>query len=457
MAEQISLICPECSTKLRLNVAGQDLTGKQVKCPKCSKRFAADQALSEPEAPLIHSSDAFEEERPVLGTAAAKRRAAQLGRSRFEISPDDNGAYGGSFKPRSSSSGGGFIAWLGFGVIAGLVCAAITAAAGFAHSSILISVLAVVAGIAVGGAVRNAGGSECGAGSAVLAAMIAVAFMFAGKVGAFYVSPELSDIGEFAADMKPMSLEETQAMIEAKSSEDSMIAAIATELEADAEWLKEREITDEMITAHWEETPDDEQETPAASQYLPKIWEAATARWNENSDAQKQTLISAKQTELRADYGMMTEDEVREEIAKATTDAEMIAQIGWEVSYDEDWLTENDLTEEELEDQIDYGDENEPAEIFPPVVWEEATRRWNELTAPEKKAQLDDVAEAVRMENTYSEEEAQMENAVVGFFRLVFIVFAAIGHFFAPMESLICTVIGLLAAIGLGSGFPATK
>ena len=71
MAEQISLICPECSTKLRLNVAGQDLTGKQVKCPKCSKRFAADQALSEPEAPLIHSSDAFEEDRPVLGTAAA--------------------------------------------------------------------------------------------------------------------------------------------------------------------------------------------------------------------------------------------------------------------------------------------------------------------------------------------------------------------------------------------------
>lgn len=451
MAEQISLACPECSTKLMLNTTAGNLAKKQVRCPKCSTSFAADGAISEPEPLAVHSP-------PASRTAA--QRQGQAHQRQFQTAPGDarneahDGTYGGSFKSRS---GGSFVTWLGFATIAGIICAATTTAAGLAHSLILISTLTLLTGIVVGAAVRLAGGPRCGTETAVFAVVTAITFMLLGKVGAFYVSPDLTEFGQIAAGMDTMSPEETQALIEAESSEDSMIAEMASELEADTKWLQDNEITEDMMTAHWDVAPIDEDEESAASQFLPQIWETATARWNENSDTQKQTLISAKQKELRAEYGIMTEDEVREEITEATSEEQMVVQTAWQVSYDEDWLKENDLTLEAIEEQIDFDEEKEPAEQFPTVVWEEATRRWTELSPAEKKQQIDERAEEVRMINTYTKENAQLEQTMMGFIKMLFTVFAAIGHFFAPVESLICTILGLLAAAGLASGFPANR
>lgn len=453
MTEFTTVSCPECSVKLKLKLAGKDLTEKRVKCPGCEARFSIEDAIENQPSTVNSDDELFDNRRRQARRRAAATKRATAAAADSDYDPEEPDEFE---SPRSANAGGqGFFGWLMFGSAAGLCCAAATALAAYAENSMIIAGFAVVTGIAVGAAIRIVGRSECGAGSAIVAAFIAIGCMLAGKVGAFIVAPQLSEISSFADEIEIMSLEETRAEIEELSSEDGMIETLAGELESNEDWLSENEITDDMLSAHWEQMPEGE-EVAIESRYLPKIWTEATRRWNENSDDAKQALIAARQKELRADYGMMNEEEVEEAIEKATTDEAMIEAIAWDVQYDDDWLAESNITEDQI-DEFDESikDDATASETFLPAIWEEASRRWEEKPAIEKKRQQEERAEETRLEDTRTEEDQQIEEAAIGIVRFLFVAAAAIAHFFTPVTSFVCTLVGLLAAVALASGFPS--
>ncbi len=457
MSEFTTVSCPSCSANLKLKLAGQDLTGKQVKCPGCSEKFGVEDAISVRTAAPVTDRLSSIPDRQLGASPRTKTPDARTPNSlENDYAPDDIDT--GTNHKSPPASGQGFLGWLIFGLGAGTCCAVVTALAGYAHSNALISGLAVLTGIAVGAAIRVAGKSECGAASAMVAAVIAVGCMFVGKVGAFMVAPTLSEFGEFAEQMRVMSTEEMEQLIEQQSSESGMIGNLASELERDEEWQKENGITEETIRAHWDQIPEEDvnnENVDYEAQYLPQIWKEASRRWNENTPEQKQTLVAERQKALRADNGMMNDEEVAELIKESTTDEAMIESTAWDLYFDDEWQAENNITESQIDEhEQNMADDAEGADQFPPAIWEAATKRWEETAPAEKKNQIDEMAENLRLENTRTEEDEQIENAAVGIIKVFVAIFAAIVHFFSPFLSLLCSLVGILAALGLASGFP---
>ncbi|MEQ9411597.1 MAG: hypothetical protein RIK87_28040 [Fuerstiella sp.] len=467
MSESLTVECPDCAATLKLNTKGRSLEGRRVRCPRCGTAFpvwsdsepadvmggagspadyAGDADAADPAAAVVRPEDSVRDD---FGDDWSQDRARYSGVSTAsgQDGVDSEFQFGSTARKDL-----GFFGWVGFGLVAGLICAGLTTLTGYTDLTLLIAGMAVVTGIAAGAAVRLAAGPKQGGAPGTTAVMVALLCMLIGKVGAVYVSPEMNVIGgDILDEVDFLSPEQMEAEIAELTTEDGMISGIADEVEYDDEWLAENEITDDMIGEHWDQFSEEE---TLSARYLPKVWEEASRRWYDMSPEEQQESRQQRGADLRSEYGIMTEQEIADAVAEGTTEDEMIYYIAeWEVEEDPDWLADNNITEDQIYGRWNEAeDSSDPAQRFLPVVWKEANRRWAALSDKDRQQKIQERAAEIREENTWTEEDAEFADAALDTIWVIAVVATAIAGFFWPFGSLFCTIAGVAAAYRLGAG-----
>lgn len=359
-----------------------------------------------------------------------------------------------------STRRGGFLSWVGYGLLAAVAGIILQTVLGFTNYLFPLLIATIATGSMVGAAVRYAAGENNGWGPGIVAVLIAAFAIFAGRVGAFSVSPDIDKILGIPAAAAPLTPQEAEARVAQETTEPFLIADIAEEVEYDEDFLTQANLDEDAVMDFWIEHS--EEEDPS-KRYLPAVWAEASHRWNRNSPEQKETIRGNKEQELREDYGIMSEEDIQGRIGKATADDAMIAEIANSLYDDEAWLTKAGITKDQLDahwENTDFDVVAEAAEMKSqhlPQVWEEATRRWNELPPEEKQSRIKQTTESVRAELVFSEADAKAVENIGKAIRIVVIIFGALFTLFWGIGSLICSISALAGAFKLGSGMSVAK
>lgn len=216
-------------------------------------------------------------------------------------------------KAKSKSSGGGlqatlhklgFLGWLISGGLVAAVCVVATTLLGYVEVSILISIMSLVTGTAIGGAIRFVATPTQGWGPGLTSAGIAICAIMLGKIGAFYIWSDaiFDDVG--GGDLT------VQEAMNLEATDSAMIAEIADDVEF--EWMQSGEITNEEIEDWWEQTDEDyeDYESPVdhSGNYLPQVWAEAEKRWKALPEDERNSRLEAARQRVREDYGVEAED-----------------------------------------------------------------------------------------------------------------------------------------------------
>jgi|GEM_PF-1506240 len=350
---------------------------------------------------------------------------------------------------------GGFLSWVGYGLLAAVAGIILQTVLGYTNYLFPLLIATIATGSMVGAAVRYAAGQNNGWGPGIVAVLIATFAIFAGRVGAFAVSPDVDKILGIPA--APITPQEAEARVVQETTEPFLIADIAKEVEYDDEFLSRENLDGDAVSDFWLEHSHEED---PAKRYMPAVWTEATHRWNRNSPEQKETIRKNKELELRQEYGIMSEEGIQESINKATTEVAMIAEIANTLYEDEEWITQAGITENQIDEHWENTDFDGPADtqaqhLAP--VWTEAKRRWDELPPDQKQARIKETTDNVRAELFFSAEDAQTAENVGKAIRVLVIIFGALFTLFWGIGSLICSISALAGAFKLGSGMATGK
>ena len=517
MSESIGIVCPVCRSKLRLK--GSVLTKATVPCPKCgttldipktdtavvslplSPPLKSPELAPKPTRPPI-SKSADETKRPVA--ALPSEAAPQKRKKPAEEIPDSYGgdtfdgdgdffsggsdasdSYGADAEPyesttvlpskkrakantsarsseqvaASSNAGtvrrGGFLSWVGYGLLAAIVGIILQTLLGFTNYLFPLLIATVATGSMVGAAVRYAAGENDGWGPGIVAVLIAAFAIFAGRVGAFSVSPDVDKI--LGIPTAPETPEEAEARVIEETAEPFLVADIAEEVQYDEEFMRRENIDEDAASEYWLEHSE---EVDPSKQYLPSVWTESTQRWNRNSQEQKENIRKNKELELRESYGIMSDESIKERIGQATTDEGMTAEIANTLYSDSEWITKSGLTENQIDEhwentEFDGTAGTETQHLAP--VWAEAKRRWEETPPDQKQARIKEKSDNLRTQLAFSDDAAQVAENVGQAIRVLVIIFGALFTMFWGIGSLICSISALAGAFKLGSGMATGK
>ena len=507
MSDVIVISCPVCRVKLRLR--GSVLSKATVPCPKCGTTLDVPESQSSESAskresppapparaekrptvsppqksgsapgssetpkrkrrmPAEEVSDPFSEDlfapgsaenfgsytadEDPYGTAAAlppKRKSGSRSAAAVKEKPEKKIKRDGSIRS------GGFLSWLGFGMLAAIAGIILQTLLGFTNHMWPLLLATIATGSLVGTAVRFAAGVNQGWGPGITAVLIAAFAIFAGRVGAFTTSPDVNRVlGILDAPLTP---EEAEARVAKESTDVWLIAEIAEEVEYDEDFLTSENLDEDDVSEFWMEHADDED---PAKQYHPAVWTEATNRWNKNSPEQKETIRKAKEAELRESYGIMTDAMLQQRIDTAINDDSMIEQIANMLYEDTEWLNAAEITEEQLNEHsnnANSGDDASPESRHLPAIWAEAKRRWEEMSAEDKQAKIQTRSDSLRKELVFSANDAKDTENVSRTIRIFAIVFGALFTLFWGLGSLFCSVSALIGAFKIGSGMSAAE
>jgi hypothetical protein len=512
MSEAIIINCPVCRAKLRLR--GGVLDKATVPCPKCGTTLD----VPNPELPSVPTpqSSPLAPARKTSQPPASKPRSTSSSSANpyrkrtksadeipdpygtdpygaddsgdlFSDGPADDLSSNGSEvdpygfpialpprkKSRSGSAStakefaeteslragstrrGGFFSWVGYGLLAAIAGIILQSLLGFTNHLWPLLIATIVTGSMVGTAVRYAAGENNGWGPGSVAVLIAAFAIFAGRVGAFSLSP---DVDKFLGIPEaPLTPKEAEARVVAETAEPYLIADIADEVEYDDDFLTSENIDEDDVADFWLEHEDEED---PAKRYLPAVWSEATHRWNRNSPEQKETIRKSKETELRGNYGIMSDDIVQQKIDNATTDSGMINEIANSLYEDPEWLKQAGISENQIDDyfeNVDFEDDSTGESQHMPVVWAEAQRRWEELSPEEKQARLKETSDNLRGELVFSADDAKAVENISKVVRIFLIIIGAFVTLFWGIGSLICSGSALVSAFKIASGMNAAK
>lgn len=164
---------------------------------------------------------------------------------------------------------------------------------------------------------------------------------------------------------------------------------------------------------------------------------------------------------------------LQQTIADATSDSALISEIADEVQTEwtesgkvtleqiADWQDEQweDYEEEDYED-YEVGEPYDYSQDYMPVIWDEATRRWNQFSDEEKGRRKEAAAEQVRDDfigddpeaREMTDEQVQQEvDKVVRSIKIIAATFAACVNIFFPLYSLFFFCGGVYGAFKLAS------
>ena len=506
MSEAV-VACPVCRVKLRLR--GSVLSKATVPCPKCGTTLDVPQATTSTPPPRQKSSPSSaappsrqpkQKTRPASGNTSKPKRKRKSPADAVPdpysdnyygadeesdifggSSADDFDSYGATADPygtaaalppkrksgarstaavkdvserapsrQSSVRRGGFFSWVGYGALAGIAGIVLQTLLGFTNYLWPLLIATIVTGTMVGTAVRYAAGENDGWGPGIVAVLIAAFAIFAGRVGAFSVSPDVDKI--LGNPEAPLTAQEAEARVNTEITEPFLIADIAAEVEYDDDFLQANNIEEDEATDYWLEH---EGEEDPSKRYLPAIWAEATQRWNQNSPEQKEAIRKTKEMNLRETYGVMSDEVVQQRINDATTDEGMMNEIANSLYHDEQWLNQAGISEDEIDnhwEQTEFEGELRGESQHLPAVWAEAKRRWDETPPEQKQAQIDKRSASLRGELVFSAEDAKNAETIGKTLRILMIVIGAIFTLFWGIGSLICTGSALVSAFKIASG-----
>ena len=423
------------------------------------------------EIPNPYSDDVFEgsddffnsEENDDLNNSGA---AADPYRSRASLPPKKRQQTAQSMKSNAQSdfssdnSGtrrGGFLSWVGYGLLAALAGIILQTVLGLTNHMLPLLIATIATGSMIGAAVRYAAGENKGWGPGIVAVLIAAFAIFAGRVGAFAVSPDVNKILGMPDTPMPLTPQEAEAKVVQETAEPFLIADIADEVEYDEEFMKRENLDDDTVSDFWLEHSE---EADPSKRYFPAVWTEATQRWSRNSPEQKESIRKSKELELRQEFGIMSEDAIKDSIAQATTEEAMIAEIANTLYDDEEWITKAGITENQIDEHwenTDFDGEAETQAQHLVPVWTEAKRRWDELPPDQKQARIKETSDNVRTQLVVSEDEVEVVENIGKAFRVLVIVFGALFTLFWGIGSLICSISALAGAFKLGFGMNGAR
>ena len=316
---------------------------------------------------------------------------------------------------------GGFLSWVGYGLLAAVAGVILQTLLGYTNHLFPLLIATIATGSMIGVAVRYAAGANNGWGPGIVAVLIAAFAIFAGRVGAFSVSPDVDKIINLPAT--PNTPQAAEAQVAQETTEPFLIADIAEEVEYDEEFMKRENLDDDTVSDFWLQHSEDKD---PSKRYMPVVWTEAMQRWNRNSPEQKETIRKNKELELREDYGIMSEEGIKERIDEATTEEAMISVIAYTLYEDEEWIKKAGITENQIDEHWENNESvsaaGSQAEHFAPV-WTEAKRRWDELPPDQKQSRIKEATDNVRAELVFSEQEAEVVENISKAIRVLAIIF----------------------------------
>jgi predicted Zn finger-like uncharacterized protein len=189
MSHASLVACPQCAVKIR--VRAQQVLGKKVRCPKCSKVFVATRALlagdndraeKPSNANVDASSAAAESVDDEYGPAVAPLILVRPKREGADAEPDEEESPKKKRRKRDRPPAAGlpWIMWPIFGGAAGGIAGAMWIAVTF-FTGYEFGIVAIVVGLATGIGVQMAAGAETGSGPGETAAGTAIVVILLSK------------------------------------------------------------------------------------------------------------------------------------------------------------------------------------------------------------------------------------------------------------------------------------
>ncbi len=356
-------------------------------------------------------------------------------------------------KKRKKSAAPGFLTsgnplvWVGAGLAAGLVSFIMTVAVGYSDAWILLYLATILSGAIIGGAIRVTAGEMEGWAPGLVALGIAIPVIVVGRVGAFYVSPGMSEVFGEAVETSSESL----ARIEEETSPEGMIAhLVETEVSGDIAWMRGAGVTYENLYSDaWEDADWDEaNDLSYQEQYSEVVWTEAERRWNALDDETRAARVERRRLDLTLSAGMLDDTSFARLVELQTGDVEMTALLVDEVESDEDWLKENSITTHQISRHWEiHSAESRVQDRSLPKIWEEASRRWAELDDDAKAARRAEIEENMKFQQQAIDDAEQF----AGKFRIGAAIIAAFVSLLMPFHPIICTFSSMFLAFKLGA------
>ncbi|MEZ6060394.1 MAG: hypothetical protein R3C19_08540 [Planctomycetaceae bacterium] len=339
------------------------------------------------------------------------------------------------------------VAWIGAGVVAGILSFGLTVALGFTGISLLIILSAFVSAGLIGGSIRAMAGTTDGWGPGLVAVAIAVPAIFLGRIGAYYVDP---DIAEITADSNRTS-DEIRQDIDSRISPDGMITQIIEdEIAYDDQWQRGNGISEDNFYADLDIDEDEDwEDVPGRDMYSPIVWAEGERRWNSLPPEIQADRTEDRRLQLLLDEGVIDEESLASLIQRRTSDTVMTQTLSHELQQNEAWLTTAGVTYDQI--NLHYHQTNtaeNPLERIHPVVRDEASKRWAEMPDDEKASRRSAVEQEIR-DQVVSLDERRDES---GKFRLGAAVVWGLLSLLMPFRPILITIGSVVLAFKLGSG-----
>jgi len=330
-----------------------------------------------------------------------------------------------SSKKKKRSSGGRPVVCVGAGLLAGLGSVAISIGVGFTGIWFLILLSTILSGSMIGGAVRLTAGKTGGWAPGLVALAIAIPAIALGRIGAFYVSPEMAELTD-TIDQSPA---EIQEQIDRDVAEDGMIKdLIEDQLLYDAQWQTASGVNEDHFYSDAWNDGEWEEGAPYSEWYNETVWEEGRKRWNVMSAERRAQQSESRRLHLLMENGMMDDQSFATLLDLSTSDAGM--------------------TERQVRTVEQNTVAERPQDGYIPDVWDEASRRWSEMSEEEQSAEKSTVE--VELQQQF-EGYGALEGMKVGF-KFGVVIVGGLISLFVPFGPIICTFSAMFSAFKLGSG-----
>jgi len=346
-------------------------------------------------------------------------------------------------------AGGGVMVWGVAGLLAGVVSFALTIAAGLSGVWVLLLLSTIISGSMIGGAIRLAARDTDGWAPGLFAVAIAVPVIVVGRIGAFYVIPEMSAAFGSSEDKSPTEIREET---DRETSNEGMIAQlIEAQLLYDNNWLDRAGVAeDDFYSAAYDEADWFEMDKiPYSERYDDTVWSEGKRRWDKIPVEIRDEQVETKRLDFLLNEGLLDDESFAQLLDHRTSDSAMTERLAYSVRSDTEWLDESRLIESSL---MHYRERNylKPTakEREHPKVWTEASKRWLELSEEEqtaKKAKIEGELK-LQMEFVKNGDESAKKT------RLGLAIILGLGTLFLPFGPIICTFSAIFSAFKLGSG-----
>ena len=157
----------------------------------------------------------------------------------------------------------------------------------------------------IGGAVRLAARDTDGWAPGLFAVAVASPVIVAGRIGAFYVIPEMSEVFGGSEDKSPTQIKEE---IDRETSDNGMIAQlIENQLSDDDNWQRGAGVTEDNFyssaydEAEWQELD----ELPYSEQYNETVWSEGKRRWEKVAVETRDELVETRRLDFMLDEGVI--------------------------------------------------------------------------------------------------------------------------------------------------------